>query len=69
MNGETMTSPSFTALRVSIAVCALVMMGLMCFFVSPLMVLVPVAGMMILWLILKHPVSALGSVLAFMPRD
>jgi hypothetical protein len=62
-------SPSAPAFRTSVAVCILIITASLAIFASPLMLLVPLVGAALLWLVLNYPVSALGVVLAFMPFD
>lgn len=55
--------------RTSCLIFVLVSGALLSIFVSPLLVLVSLAVPVLLWAISRHPITALGVVLAFMPLD
>jgi hypothetical protein len=58
-----------TAFRNSSVVFVLLLAASLSLFVSPLLVLVTVVAGVLLWMIFRHPTTALGAVLAFMPID
>jgi len=69
MNGQLLENPFTPAFRTSAAVCIFIIATSLAIFVSPLAVLVPLAGVAFLWIPFHSPVSTLGVVLAFMPFD
>jgi hypothetical protein len=68
VNGQSLQNPFWSAFRTSSIVLVLIV-ALSIAFVSPLIVLVPLAGAAFFWLLFRHPVVVLGMVLAFMPVD
>jgi hypothetical protein len=58
-----------TAFRNSSVVFILLLAASLCLLVSPLLVLVTIVAGVLLWMICRHPTTALGAVLAFMPID
>ena len=58
-----------TAFRNSSVVFILLLAASLSLFVSPLLVLVTIVAGVLLWMIFRHPTTALGAVLAFMPID
>ena len=69
MNGQSLERPSTSALRISGAVFVLLLAAWLCIFVPPLVVIVPLAGAAVLWVVFRRPVSTLGVALAFMPLE
>jgi hypothetical protein len=69
MNGHSIENPFAAAFRTSSAVLVLILAASLCYFVPPLMVLVPLAGAVSLWALFRHPIGVLGLLLAFMPLD
>jgi hypothetical protein len=69
MNERLLNDRFASAFRISVAVCIFIIAASLAIFVSPLAVLVPLAGVAFLWVPFYSPVSTLGVVLAFMPFD
>src|SRR5713226_7268320 len=69
MNGHSLVNPFASAFRNSCVVLVLILAACLSIFVPPLLMLVPFVAAVLLWAIIRHPVTALGAVLAFMPLD
>jgi hypothetical protein len=71
MNGQSLENPFALAFRTSSAVLALLLAASLFIFVPTtlLLLLIPLAGAALIWLVFRWPMSALGAVLAFMPID
>jgi hypothetical protein len=69
MNDHALDSLLVLPFRVGVVCTVLLLAALLCIFVSPVAVFVPLAGAVLLWLPFHYPLTMLGAVLAFMPID
>jgi len=70
VNGQSLENPFASAFRTSSALLALLLAASLFIFVPTLLLLlIPLAGAGLIWLVFRWPMSALGAVLAFMPID
>jgi len=70
MDSELIQTPiSSIPFWVSSAACVLIAGALLCLFVSPLAVIIPLAVLAYLWLPFRRPLGTLGFVLAYIPLD
>lgn len=69
MDSQALQHPMVSPLRTSCLVFVLILTALSSIFATPLLVLVPVGAAVLLWASVRHPIAALGVVLAFMPID
>jgi hypothetical protein len=69
MNGHSLENPFASALRASTAVLALLLAASLFIFVPTTLLLIPLAGAVLIWMVFRWPMTALGVVLAFMPID
>ncbi len=70
MHDQSIRNPFALGLRTSSTVLALTVAFSLCVFMPRLMLLlIPLAGAALVWVVFRWPMSALGAVLAFMPID
>ena len=71
MNGQSLENPFASAFWASSAVLALLLAASLFIFVprALMLLLFPLAGAALIWVVFRWPMSALGAVLAFMPID
>ena len=69
MNGQMLENPVILPFCASGVVFVIVLIASLSNFVSPLLVLVPLALSVLLWALIRNPLAMLGVVLAFMPFD
>jgi hypothetical protein len=70
VNGQSLENPFASAFRTSSAVLALLLGVSLFIFVPRLMLLlIPLGGAVLIWVVFRWPTNALGAVLAFMPID
>ncbi len=72
MNGQSLENPFASAFRTSSALFALLLAASLFIFVPTLLLLlllIPLAGAALIWMVFRWPMSVLGAVLAFMPID
>lgn len=69
MSVRQLENPFASPFRASCIVFVLILAASLSIFASPLLVLVPLVGAVLLWAIVRHPTAAAGAVLAFMPFD
>lgn len=69
MKTELLKNPFAGAFRTSSGAFLLILAASLSVFVSPLLVLATLVAAVLLWAIVRHPVAALGAVVAFMPID
>jgi hypothetical protein len=69
MNGPPLENPFAPAFRVSGIFLFFILAASLSIFVPPLTVFVPILGAVLLWVLFRHPIWALGALLAFMPVD
>ncbi|MGD0512937.1 MAG: hypothetical protein ABSA29_06530, partial [Terriglobales bacterium] len=70
MNGQSLENPFASAFRTSSALLVLLLAASLFIFVPTLMLLlIPLAGAALIWMVFRWPTTALGAVLGFMPID
>jgi hypothetical protein len=70
VNGQSLENPFASAFRTSSALLVLLLAASLFIFVPTLMLLlIPLAGAALIWMVFRWPTTALGAVLGFMPID
>jgi len=69
VNGQVLENPFGSAFRISGLILIVLLVASACLFLPPLLVPAIFIPAACLWLIFRHPIGALGALLAFMPVD